>query len=320
MGWMDPRYIRTRSWTRASLRELDRPRMWPYWHALPPKGTIGVFLNSWYEGPVADYFVKRAKRLRMRAQIEELNDFEQILSDEGALILKFLFLLPRQQNAQIYRKLRKDPDAAWKVSDYEIEIGKQLAKRSRHAHAVIEEVVSATGTDHAPWIPLASADRRHRDLTIGQTLRDAIVSRLQQPAAAGPNNAAPATLGGTGPNALDSLDLSISLEQDSYSRQLKKEQRGLTKPALGKRFEKRALVAAFEGNDAAGKGGSIRRVVKALDPRTMRVVRIAAPSDEEREHPYLWRFWRHVPRQGYITIFDRSRYGRVLVERVRNTN
>lgn len=249
-------------------------------------------------------------------QIEEINDFEQILSDEDALILKFLFLLPRKQNAQVYRKLRKDPDAAWKVSDYEIEIGKQLAKRSRHAHAVIEEVISATSTDHAPWIPLASADRRHGDLSVGQTLRDAIVSRLQQPAATGPDNAALAILGGTGPNVLDSLDLFISLERDSYSRQLKKEQRRLTKLTLGKRFEKRALVAVFEGNDAAGKGGSIRRVVKALDPRTMRVVRIAAPSDEEREHPYLWRFWRHVPRQGYITIFDRSWYGRVLVERV----
>ncbi len=83
-----------------------------------------------------------------------------------------------------------------------------------------------------------------------------------------------------------------------------------------KHMRRHALVAAFEGNDAAGKGGAIRRVAAALDPRQYRIVPIAAPTEEERAQPYLWRFWRHIPARGKFTIFDRSWYGRVLVERV----
>jgi polyphosphate kinase 2 (PPK2 family) len=83
-----------------------------------------------------------------------------------------------------------------------------------------------------------------------------------------------------------------------------------------KRMRGHALMVVFEGNDAAGKGGAIRRVTGALDPRQYRTVPIAAPTEEERAQPYLWRFWRHVPGRGQFTIFDRSWYGRVLVERV----
>jgi len=75
-------------------------------------------------------------------------------------------------------------------------------------------------------------------------------------------------------------------------------------------------VLLFEGNDAAGKGGSIRRITQALDARTYRIIPVAAPTEEERAQPYLWRFWRHLPRKGRVAIFDRSWYGRVLVERV----
>jgi polyphosphate kinase 2 (PPK2 family) len=84
-----------------------------------------------------------------------------------------------------------------------------------------------------------------------------------------------------------------------------------------KRFERHAVVVAFEGMDAAGKGGAIRRVTAALDARQFRVVPISAPSPEELARPYLWRFWFHLPPRGNYTIFDRSWYGRVLVERVR---
>ena len=87
----------------------------------------------------------------------------------------------------------------------------------------------------------------------------------------------------------------------------------LTRQAFAKR---RSTVVVFEGWDAAGKGGNIRRLTAAIDPRTYRVISIAAPTDEEKAHHYLWRFWRHIPRAGYVTIYDRSWYGRLLVERV----
>ena len=106
------------------------------------------------------------------------------------------------------------------------------------------------------------------------------------------------------------------LEKDDYKKRLKKMQRRVGKLTVADKFEKRGLVAVFEGNDAAGKGGCIRRLVAALDPRMISLVSISAPSDEERAQPYLWRFWRQVPERGRIVIFDRSWYGRVLVERI----
>jgi AMP-polyphosphate phosphotransferase len=116
---------------------------------------------------------------------------------------------------------------------------------------------------------------------------------------------------------LKEMDLTLSLTDRQYDKQLPQQQVRLNELSRQKRFrEKRACVLVFEGNDAAGKGGAIRRVTSALDARRYDVVPIAAPTEEERAQPYLWRFWRHLPRRGHFTIFDRSWYGRVLVERV----
>jgi polyphosphate:AMP phosphotransferase len=214
------------------------------------------------------------------------------------------------------KKLRKEGSIAWKASEDEIEIGKQFAKRYDQAVEIVEELVSATSTTEAPWVPLASADACYRDLTVARTLQEAIQRRLQNPAPPAAKVSARATVKSGEDNVLETLDLSQSLDRKTYKRRLKEEQRRLTELTLGKRFEDHALVVAFEGNDAAGKGGSIRRVVQALDPRMIRVIPIAAPSEEERAQPYLWRFWQHIPRKSHTTIFDRTWYGRVLVERV----
>jgi polyphosphate kinase 2 (PPK2 family) len=112
------------------------------------------------------------------------------------------------------------------------------------------------------------------------------------------------------------LDLAQQLAKDDYRNQLEKHQQRFGRAVRSKRFRKRSLILAFEGSDAAGKGGAIRRVTGALDARLYQVVPIAAPTEEERAQPYLWRFWRHIPGHRGIVIFDRTWYGRVLVERV----
>ncbi len=316
LSWMDPRHVRPYAAVRPSEEERDRPRMWRFWQALPRKGRVGIFLNSWYDGPTRDYFLGRIGRGRFRDRIEEIQRFEQLLAQEGALIIKAFFYLPKKQTAREFKKLTKSATAAWKLSDEETEFGKELVKRYDDAIELLEELIGVTSTAYAPWIPIASADSRYRDLTIGRTLADAIRGRL--------SGAAPAiaetgtsTLGSrSGPNILDSLDLGQALKRDDYRARLKEEQRRLTALTLSRKFEKRAVVAVFEGNDAAGKGGGIRRVVQALDPRMTRVISIAAPSDEEKAQQYLWRGWRHIPEQGHVAICDRSWYGRVLVERV----
>jgi polyphosphate kinase 2 (PPK2 family) len=115
---------------------------------------------------------------------------------------------------------------------------------------------------------------------------------------------------------LDRVDLSARIEPDGYAKRLDAHQRELNRLAWLAWKSRRHTVAVFEGWDAAGKGGAIRRVCAAIDARTYRVISVGAPSDEERGHHYLWRFWRHLPRAGQATIYDRSWYGRVLVERV----
>ena len=315
-SWMDPRHVHSFAELRPNTEERDRPRMWRFWRALPPRGSIGVFLSSWYEGPTVEYLLGRIKRAQFKAHIDEIARFERMLAQDGTLILKFMFLLPEGEYKRSLRKFENRRAAAWKISEAELEIARQLKSRPDHSRKVIEQLISATSTEHAPWIPLASADKRHRDLTIGRTLVNAINDGL---AAAPPKRnkaAAPATSRNADTNILDMLDLDKSLDDDDYQRQLKKQKRRLTRLTLKRKFEKRALVAVFEGNDAAGKGGSIRRVVQALDPRTTSVIPIAAPSDEDKAHPYLWRFWRHIPKKGHVAIFDRCWYGRVLVERV----
>ena len=316
LSWMDPRHVRPYALMRPSEEELERPRMWRFWRALPPKGQVGLFLNAWYEGPTRDYFLGNMKPGHFRDRMEEILRFEELLANEGALFLKFLFMLPKEQSLKGLKGTGKGRAVAWKLSQDEVEIAEQFAKRYKKAMTVVEELVAATSQTHAPWIPLPSADARYRDLTIGRTLADAIEERLKTRAPVLSTGGTSAIVGDSGANILDSLDLNKSLTRETYKTRLKHARNRLTRLTLGRKFETRALVAMFEGNDAAGKGGSIRRVVQALDPRMVQVVPIAAPSDEEKAQPYLWRFWRHVPRLGHITIFDRSWYGRVLVERV----
>ncbi len=189
-------------------------------------------------------------------------------------------------------------------------------KARERNRSLIEKIIQATNQPHAPWIVLASDDPGHRDLSFGRTILDGLRSRLDAPR---PAATAPATA--IIPNldhrtVLDALDMSLTLTGADYKARLAAEQDRLAALTASKGFGRRAVVAVFEGNDAAGKGGSIRRITAALDPRRFRVRPVAAPTDEERAQPYLWRFWRHLPRRGHVAIFDRSWYGRVLVERV----
>jgi polyphosphate kinase 2 (PPK2 family) len=161
---------------------------------------------------------------------------------------------------------------------------------------------------------VAARDHRYRHLTVAEHLLAAIERRLAEPLPAPPEpEPLPAR---ASRNVLRSLDLSKRLERDVYDRKLTKYQGRLGRLARRMNGADCSAVLVFEGSDAAGKGGCIRRVVAALDSRFYQVVQVAAPTDEEEARPYLWRFWRHVPRRGRFTVFDRSWYGRVLVERV----
>jgi polyphosphate:AMP phosphotransferase len=237
-----------------------------------------------------------------------------MLAAEGALILKFWLHLGKDEQKHRLRKLVRSARTSWRVE----ESPWGGSKRYKEVKRAAEDMLRVTGTDHAPWITVNAANRYFRGLTIATTILNAINARLTKTGSAAPVTAPVSVPMPNDQTLLTALDLSLQLEKEAYKEQLAKYQDRLNKLLSRNKFKKRSLVLVFEGNDAAGKGGAIRRVIQFMDPRRYRVNQFAAPTDEERAQPYLWRFWRRVPRLGDVAIFDRSWYGRVLVERVEN--
>ena len=311
--WMDPRHIQTNA-LRPVGEQLDgRPAMWQFWRALPPKGRIGVFVGSWYSQPLIKRVYGELKRAKLDQHIDQILRFERMLTDEGILVLKFWLHLSKKGQKKRFEKLEKSKQTAWRVSDTD---WKHLEMYDKF-QSVAEHLLRETSTAEAPWLVVEGADERYRSLTIGSAIHDAIRARLDSPPPKRDIRAPARVQAIDGLTVLDKLDLEQRIEsKDKYHDELAKLQGRLNRLTREKKFADISVVAAFEGSDAAGKGGAIRRVTQSLDARKYDVIPIAAPTDEEKARPYLWRFWRHIPERGRIAIFDRSWYGRVLVERV----
>jgi len=312
--WMDPRHIVASAFDNPTDEERERPPMWRFWRALPPKGKIGMLFGSWYTAPIIDRVFKHSKPNDLARSIEEINRFEKMLADDGALILKFWFHLSKKRQKKRLKALADDPETSWKITKRDWDFFKLYDR----FYAVSEEALRETSTAWAPWLVVEGSDREYRAVTVGRTLLEAMRKRLAAPPErrAKKSDAAPLVRPVDKLHIVDTLDLSLSLAKDKYQRALRKQQRELALLTRHPKFNRHTVVAVFEGMDAAGKGGAIRRITAALDARLYGIIPIAAPTDEERAQPYLWRFWRHVPRLGRYTIYDRSWYGRVLVERV----
>jgi polyphosphate:AMP phosphotransferase len=312
-AWMDPRHIEVSGFADPSDEERERPRMWRYWRALPPKGKLGVFFGAWHTQPVVDRVMGRISAGQFDRHIAEMLRFEKMLAEEGVLLLKFWFHLSKAQQKKRLKTLEKDPKTRWRVTQTEWEYHKLYDKFIK----VSEPFLRKTSTGEAPWIVVAGADPHYRNLTFGRMLLAALRDRLAEKPARRLADKTPPLLPSIDKlNVLRALDLDRALTKKEYEKQLEKWQGRLNLLSRHARFKKLIVLLVFEGNDAAGKGGAIRRVTGAVDARCFENVPVAAPTDEERARPYLWRFWRHVPRRGRIAIFDRSWYGRVLVERV----
>lgn len=312
-SWMDPRHISTLTFSEPSDEEAARPPMWRYWRALPAKGKLGIFAGSWYSQPIADRIDGRLRRSELDDRLEDINRFEAMLVNEGALVLKFWFHLSETAQKKRLKALEKDPRTAWRVTKASYERLKTYGRLQQ----VAGHVLRVTNTAKAPWIIVEGTDDAYRSLTVGQIVLDAMRRRLAQVEPPPVPVAKPVPPAIDGRSVLSELNLGLCLAKKDYETQLARYQARLSELMRDPRFtDKHSLVLVFEGSDAAGKGGSIRRVAAAMDARQYQIVPIAAPTEEERAQPYLWRFWRHLPRIGRAAMFDRSWYGRVLVERV----
>jgi polyphosphate:AMP phosphotransferase len=310
--WMDPRHIRTAAFGAATDAERERPEMWRYWQALPPKGHIGILFGSWYTDPIEARVFGKEKRRELEHRVERIRHLERMLVAEGALLLKLWFHLSRTAQRKRLKQLASNPDTAWRVTKDEWRQSKHYGRYVKTA----EEVLSQTSTGEAPWEIIEGSDDEYRSLAAGTWLADSLVARLSGKGPALSPAPPPPEPPLDGRTLLSTLDYGRKLPEGAYPAALEKMQARLNRIVRGRAMGRRALVVVFEGMDAAGKGSTIRRITSALDARHYRVIPVAAPTEEERAQPYLWRFWRHVPGHGRVAIFDRSWYGRVLVERV----
>lgn len=317
--WMDARHIRTMAFGEPTREEKAHPFFWRYWQQLPAQGRIGIVFGSWYQPLFHEAAKKHPDHGKIQAHAQAIRDFETLLSHDGVQIIKLWYHLSHDAQKKRIDALLARPETAWKVSSQDIKVRKKFA-RLRDAASL---GISLTHSDHAPWQVIPSADEEMRAVATGQAvlyaLRDNKRGQLVNIPAA---DAMPAssqavkTINKRAAPRLDELDYSAALSDKEYETQLALWQSQLAELAQDKKFAKLPLILVFEGNDAAGKGGTIRRVTHALDARQFHAIPISAPSPEELSHHYLWRFWRDLPQPGKIAIFDRSWYGRVLVERV----
>jgi len=310
--WMDPRHIHTHAFGAMMDFELQHPEMWRFWRALPPRGRIGILFGSWYTDPILKRVMGHEKRAEFERRLDRIRHFERMLVAEGALVLKLWFHLSKPAQKKRFKELLSSKKTAWRVGSGDWE-------RFKHYDEfvdVCEDALRESSTGEAPWQVIEGSDPEYRSLTAGQLLLDALTARLKGAAPKVSPPAPPPKPAIDRKNILNSLDYTRTLSPKAYDKRLDKAQARLNQLTRDRKMQERSLVMVFEGMDAAGKGSTIRRVTRAMDARYYRVIPIAAPTDEERAQPYLWRFWRHIPGHGKAVIFDRSWYGRVLVERV----
>lgn len=321
--WLDARGVEVHAFWEASDEEQLRPRAWRFWRAMPKRGEIGMYFGGWYLHPIEQRFMGAWSDADLDQAMRGIREAERMLINDGAVIVKCWYHFPESVQRKRLKALARNDRSRWKMLPKK----KKFSEQYRRFESVADRVVRATDIGRAPWHIVEATNHRYRDLMTGRIL----LREIQNALAAAGKSSAPAEESSESvayhndllPEAaearvtlIDRVDLTQTITRDDYRRRLRDYQAELNELAWEAYKKKVSTVLVFEGVDAAGKGGAIRRVTQAVDARLRAVVPIAAPTDEENAHHYLWRFWRHVPRAGRMTIFDRSWYGRVLVERV----
>ncbi|HUT90769.1 MAG TPA: hypothetical protein VMY37_14795 [Thermoguttaceae bacterium] len=313
---LDPRGFKVHAISAPNEIERFYPWMQRFWRVLPGAGQLAIFDRSWY-GRV---LVARAEGLvpkrEWRQAYEEIQEFERQLADAGTVLVKFWLHIDKDEQEERFRELEQVEATAWKVGKAEWKQHRQYDKWLE----VVEEMLQRTSTAQAPWTVVEAHQGRFARVKVFETVLKTVEAELARRASEPKPVPKPMPEPPQSPTReetiLDRVDLSLSLSREAYEEELDELQKRLFQLEHELYAARVPAVIVYEGWDAAGKGGNIKRLTRGLDPRGYEVVPVMAPSPEEKAHHYLWRFWRDVPKAGHITIFDRSWYGRLMVERV----
>jgi len=312
LEWIDARGVETHALDKPLEEEIERPYMWRFWRLIPPKGRMAVLLGSWYTQPIVQKTFKEIKEPDFQEHLEEIVSFENMLAKEGVILIKLWLHIKKDLLIKRMKKVEKDPLQNWRISKRDWKFVKKYDK----FREVSETALGKTNTKEAPWFVVEAEDFRYRNITVTRTIIDRLKEGIEENKKQTPPPLKPRKFEPPLNNIFTTLDYKQKIEEKEYEKKLPILQRELYESVQKMQKKDKSLILVFEGPDAAGKGGTIRRITGALNAKDYRVISVAAPTDEEKARPYLWRFWRHLPRKDKITIYDRSWYGRVLVEKI----
>lgn len=324
---LDPRGFEVRNLGTPTEEERVYPFLWRYWRWTPARGRMVLFSRSWYRHVFDDRMDGRVTGKKLEEAYGDILNFERQLFTGGALLVKFFLHISAKEQKKRLKSLEENPATAWRVSPRDWELHARYDERLR----IVEEMLQRTDTGHAPWTVVEAHDHDYAVVKVLTTVEDALERAVKIREEASRQGAILSrevmggeevqekkslSAGALRPTVLGNVDLSQTISPKAYDEEVKDLQERFRSAQYALYRKRLPLVIAFEGWDAAGKGGCIKRLTQHLDPRGYQVVPIAAPNDLERSHHYLWRFWVSFPKGGHVAIFDRSWYGRVLVERV----
>lgn len=285
--------------------EALHPYLWRFWEKTPPRGEIAIFDRSWY----MTLFDEDSTNEQAARHIRE---FERELTDDGYVLIKFFLHVSKKEQKRRLEALEKGDATSWRVGKHDKKQNKDYEKLC----AQYASVIQSTNMAEAPWTIVEAEERKYAAVKIMGCVVDRLQLAIEQARTKTQIPATPQFRSIGSNDILDRVDLSKTLEREEYKDRLEKAQAKLFTLQNEMYRLRIPLICVFEGWDAAGKGGAIKRLTRRLDPRGYNVIPSSAPNDIEKSHNYLWRYWTKMPKAGHMAVFDRSWYGRVMVERI----
>ena len=303
LQFLDPRGYKVYSNENKTKNEKLRPFMWKYFLQFPKKGEIVVLDRSYYYELLIKSYKGKLKSKDYSEYLDIIDETEKTLVDEGIVIIKLFLHVDKKTQFKRLQALDKNPYTTWRVNKKEFEKNKNY----KIIDGIYKKLINSCTL---PFFEVNTTEKNYLDLIFTHINKQ--LKSFKSPFDPLKNEINDLTFD------WEKYNVPYEIEELEYKKLLLKYQNKLRELQHVLYEKRKALVVVFEGIDAAGKGGTIKRFVEGLDPRGYDVIPVSAPNSEEKEHHYLWRFWKGFPKAGHIAVFDRSWYGRLLVERAEN--
>lgn len=313
---LDPRFFDVKANAFSTVEEKNKPFLWRYWKQIPARGRIAILDKSWYQETVSQYFNEKISSKTATKRVKSINIFERQLVDDGYLIIKLFLDIDKKEQKKRFSDLLKCKNTSFRVTKSDLKKNEKYSLYSK----CFDTIMTRTSTTLSPWHVIDAKDINFAAYETFRTVVGSINARLSVKAN---------SIGGVitaeqekqeftmaKMPLLSKVDMTPSLTDEEYESELKRLRKKLAEAQNKMLALKIPAVIGFEGWDAAGKGGAIKRLSSAFDPRGYDAVPICAPTPEELSKHYLWRFWKELPVNGETIIFDRTWYGRVMVEKL----